>query len=191
MAAEGMFRLGIGSWFLVVSLDVVIAWALFEVFRPVSTGLSMLAAWFRLVYTAVFMVAISELVGALGLLSYQEYLAVFSADQLHAQALLRIDTFTEIWDAGLILFGLHLLVIAYLAYRSGYVPRVLGVLLGIAGVGYAFDGFGAVLLQSLSIKIASFTFIGEFLLALWLVIWGRRITLSESRIHKDQIGAAK
>ena len=191
MASEGMFRLGIGSWFLVVALDVVVAWALFRVFRPVSAGISMLAAWFRLVYAGVLMVAITELVGALGLLSDQQYLAVFNADQLHAQALLRIETFTEIWDAGLVLFGLHLLVIAYLAYRSGYVPKILGVLLGIAGVGYTFDGLAAVLFQGLSTKISSFTFIGEFLLALWLVIRGRRVTLSESRFHENPIGVTQ
>lgn len=180
MESEGLFRFGIVSLFLVIAFDVVVAWALFRVFSPVSTGISMLAAWFRLVYAGVFMVAISELVGALRLLSNEEYLAVFNADQLHAQALLRINTFTDIWDAGLFLFGLHLLVIAYLAYRSGYVPKLLGVLLGIAGFGYVFDSIGAVLSQGMSTDVSSFTFIGEFLLALWLVIWGRRITLSHS-----------
>lgn len=191
MASEGMFRFGILSLFLVVALDVVVAWALFRVFSPVSTSISMLAAIFRLVYAGVFMVAISELVGALRLLGNEEYLAAFNADQLHAQALLRIEAFTDIWDAGLILFGLHLLVIAYLAYRSGYVPKLLGVLLGIAGFGYAFDSFGAVLFQGVSTEISVFTFIGEFLLALWLVIWGRRITLSESVRHEDPVGVAQ
>lgn len=181
MASEGMFRLGIGSWFAVVALDVVVAWALFRVFRPVSTGVSMLAAWLRLVYAGVLMVAVTELVGALGLLGGKEYLGVFTPDQLHAQALLRIESFTDIWNAGLVLFGLHLLVVAYLAYTSGYVPRLLGVLIGIAGFGYTFDGFGAVLFHNPSIEISMFTFIGEFLLALWLVIWGRRITVGTSR----------
>jgi Domain of unknown function (DUF4386) len=181
VVSESLFRVGIGSWFVVVALDVVVAWALFRVFRPVSAGLSMLAAWFRLVYAGVLMVAITELVAVLGLLSNPHYLRVFETDQVQALALLRIETFVEIWDAGLVLFGLHLLVIAYLAYRSGYVPRILGVLLGIAGFGYTFDGFGAVLVHDLPTKISSVTFVGEFLLALWLVIWGRRITVSESR----------
>jgi hypothetical protein len=191
MASEGLFRLGIASWFVVIALDVVVAWALFRVFRPVSTGISMLAAWCRLVYTAVFMVAIAELIGAIGLLSNDQYRGVFNTDQLHAQALLRIDTFTQIWHAGLVIFGLHLLVLAYLAYRSGYVPKVLGILLGIAGAGYAFDGFAAVLSPGISIEIASFTFVGEFLLALWLVIRPSRRTLSPPRFHEDPIGAVR
>ena len=88
MASEGLFRLGVASLVLVVALDVVVAWALYRVFSPVSKSISMLAAAMRLVYAGVFMVAISEL------------LAV-------------------------ILFDLHLLVIGYLAYRSGYVLRLL------------------------------------------------------------------
>jgi len=191
MDSEVMFRFGILSWFLVIALDVVVAWALFAVFSPVSTGVSRLAAWFRLVYAAVFMVAISELVGALRMLSNGGYVTVFNADQLRAQALLRIDTFTDIWDAGLLLFGVHLLLIAYLAYRSGYVPKLLGVLLGIAGLGYVVDSFGAVLSRGSWTDVSSFTFIGEFLLALWLVIWGRRLILSESLRHEDPIAVAR
>jgi hypothetical protein len=91
----------------VVALDVVVAWALYHVFRPVSEGISMLAAWLRITYAGVFMVAISHLVGVLRLLSNASYLAVFNTDQLHAQALLQINTFTDIWDAGLVLFGIY------------------------------------------------------------------------------------
>lgn len=178
--SEGLFRFGIVSLLLVIALDVVIALALYRVFSPVSKSISVLAAALRLVYAGVFMVAIGQLLGVLRLLSNDGYLSVISADQLHAQALLGINAFTDLWHAGLFLFGLHLLVIGYLAYRSGYVPRVLGVLLAIAGLGYVIDSVGVVLSQGTWTDVSSFTFIGEFLLALWLVIWGRRITLSES-----------
>jgi hypothetical protein len=190
MASEGMFRLGIAAWYLVIILDVVVAWALFRVFRPVSSRVSMLAAWFRLVFAGVFLVAISELAGAIGLLSDPGYAAVFGADQVHAQAFLRIEMFTQTWDAGLVLFGVHLLLIGYLAYRSGYVPKLLGVLLAVAGLGYAFDGFAAVLVEDVPLTISSFTFIGEFLLAVWLVIWGRRTTLRATRAHEAPVGGA-
>lgn len=182
MASEGLFRLGIASLFSVVALDVVVAWALYRVFTPASRSVSMLAAAFRLAYAGVFMVAISQLVGVLHLLGNEHYLAVVGADQVHAQTLLGINAFSDIWSAGLLLFGLHLLVIGYLVYRSGYVPRLLGVLLGIAGFGYAFDSIVALLFASPPIEIGIFTFIGEFLLALWLVIQGRRITVRESEL---------
>src|SRR5664280_91926 len=113
---EGLFRFGILSLYVVAALDVVVAWALYRVFKPVSRAVSRLAAWLRIAYAGVFVVGISQLVGA---------------TRLHAQALQLINTFTNIWDAGLVLFGLNLFVLAYLAYRSGYVPKLLGVLLAL------------------------------------------------------------
>ena len=69
MASVGLFRLGIASLIVVIALDVVVAWALYRVFSPVSKSLSMLAAALRLVYSGVFMVAIGQLLGVVRLLS--------------------------------------------------------------------------------------------------------------------------
>jgi hypothetical protein len=85
----------------------------------------------------------------------------------------------------LFLFGLHLLLIGDLAYRSGYVPRLLGALLAIAGLGYAADSLAVVLSQGTWTDISSFTFLGEFLLALWLVIRARRIAGNASLHHEE------
>jgi hypothetical protein len=175
VGSEGTFRLGIVSLILVIALDVVIAWALYRVFRPVSKNISMLAAVLRLVYAGVFMVAIGELLRALRLLSDDAYLRVFSADQLNAQALLSINAFSDLWYVSQFLFGLHLLALGYLAYRSGYVPRLIAVLLGIAGLGYAIDSVGSTISQTPWTAVSSFTFLGEFLLAVWLVARGRRL----------------
>ena len=130
----------------------------------------MLAAALRLVYAAVFMVAIAELLGVVRLLSNDTFLAALERDQLTAQAMFGITAFYDIWYVGQFLFGLHLLLLGYLAYRSHYIPRLLGVLLAVAGLGYATDSLGAVLSQGAWTDISSFTFLGEFLLALWLVI---------------------
>lgn len=177
-ASEGMFRLGIAGWFVIAALDVLVAWALFRVFSAVHVDISRLAAWLRLVYAGVLLVAITELMGALRLLGTDGYLGALPTGQLQAQALLRINAFTDVWDAGLILFGLHLLALGYLAYRSGYVPKVLGVLVAIAGLGYLFDSFAAVL--ATATNVGAFTFVGEFLLGLWLVARWRRITVRTS-----------
>jgi hypothetical protein len=181
MASEGLFRMGVAALYVVVVLDVVIAWALLRVFSPVSRDLSRLAAWFRLAYAAVFLVALGQLVGVPDLLGNGTSNSAFSPQQLDAQALLKIDTFNDIWMAGLVLFGVHLLVLGHLAYTSGFMPKVLGVLLVIAGVGYAFDSFASVLTAGSPITISGVTFLGEFLLGLWLLIRGRRISLDEVR----------
>ena len=190
MASEGLFRLGIASLVVVIALDVVVAWALYRVFSPVNKSLSLLAMALRLVYSGVFMVAVGHLLGAVRLLSNDGYLAVFGADQVNAQAMLEITAFNDIWYVAQFLFGLHLLLIGYLAYRSGYVSRLLGVLLVISGLGYAADSLGAVLSQGPWTDISSFTFLGEFLLALWLVIRSRRIAASTSALHEEAITVA-
>jgi hypothetical protein len=182
--SEGLFRFGIVSLYLVIPLDVVVAWALYRVFSPVNKSISMLAAALRIAFAGVFMVAISQLVAVLRLLNNDNHPAVFTPDQLHAQALSAINAFSDIWHAGLLLFGLHLLVIGYLAFRSGYVPKFLAVLLIIDGLSYVVDAFGTVLSRGIWTDTATFTFIGEFLLALWLVLWGRRLTV-ESGLHED------
>jgi hypothetical protein len=176
---------------VVVALDVVVAWALYRVFAPVSPGISLLAAWFRLVYAGVLLVAVSHVIEVLRLLGDDDYLGAFNADQLQAQALFEIHTFGDVFGAGLLLFGLHLLVVGYLAYRSGYVPRLLGVLLAVAGLGYVVDSFGAVLVRGSWTDVSSFTFIGEFLLALWLVVRGRRVTPGGPGLHGDPIVVAR
>jgi hypothetical protein len=96
----------------------------------------------------------------------------------------------SILSFALFLFGLHLLGVGYLAYRSGYVPRLLGVLIAIAGLGYVIDTFGAVLSRGSWSDVSLFTFIGEFLLALWLVIRGRHLTVAESGLHDDRATTA-
>jgi hypothetical protein len=187
MASEGLFRLGIASLVVVIALDVVVAWALYRVFSPVNKSLSMLAMALRLVYSGVFMVAIGHLLGVLHLLSNDGYLAVFGADQVNALAMLEVTSFSDIWYVSQFLFGLHLLLIGYLAYRSGYVPRLLGALLAISGLGYTADSFGVQLSQGSWTDISSFTFIGEFLLALWLLIRARNIAVSTSALDEDPL----
>jgi hypothetical protein len=183
-ASAGMFRLGIVSLVAVVALDVVVAWALFRVFTPVSASLSMLAAALRLVYSGVFMVAIGELVGVVRLLTDEDSSAVLGADQVQLQAMQGITAFNDIWYVGQLLFGLHLLLLGYLAIRSGYVPRVLGVLLVISGLGYATDSVGAVLSEGSWTDVSAFTFLGEFLLALWLVGRSRHVAAGAATMER-------
>ncbi|MCZ2857474.1 DUF4386 domain-containing protein [Blastococcus sp. VKM Ac-2987] len=151
MASAGLFRLGILSLFAVIALDVVVAWALYRIFLPVHPTWSMAAAVVRVLYAGVFAVAVAQLVGALGLLD-SDTATAGDAGELQARALARTDAFHTIWDVGLILFGIHLLVTAFLA--SAPVPEVSTV-----------------------------TFVGEFLLALWLTIGSRRISTPERPIQ--------
>ena len=172
LGSEGLFRFGIASLFLVVILDIIVAAALLILFEPVNRSLSTMAAWFRVAYAAVYLVAISQLVVALGLLGDPD------------QALRVVNAYDTIWHVGLNLFGVHLLLIGLLAYRSGFMHKVFGILLVIAGLGYLADGFAAVLIPDYSMNISGFTFVGEATLMLWLLIKGSRADFSQGKADR-------
>jgi len=178
VAREGTFRLGVLAWLLIVVLDAVVAWALYRVFRPVSPAISMLTAVFRLVYTAVLLVAVGQLLRAVDVLT-ADAIPVPGGDQVSGRAMLELNAFQHIYDLGLFLFGIHLALLGYLSLRSGFIPKVIGVLLVVAGAGYAFDTGVAVLALDLP-TVSVFTFLGEFLLALWLLGAGRRLRAVDS-----------
>lgn len=154
----GAFRTCIILLFTVAILDVIVAWALYILLIPANKKLSALAAWLRAIYAGIFIFAISKLYVAL---------QVITADGTQAMSFLK--AFQSIWDMALILFGFSLLVLGYLAFKSGYIPKWLGVFLVLASVGYIVDGFGKTLSPDYNLNIAQFTFVGEVLLIFWLL----------------------
>jgi hypothetical protein len=176
MANESLFRIAVCVYLIVAILDVVVAWGLYVFLKPVNKSLSLLAAWFRVVYAAILAIVLLNFVIALQLLSGADYLTVFETDQVYAQAMLFLNAFSDGWNIGLVIFGLHLLILGYLVFKlPGYMPKILGVLLIIASLGYLIDSFGKLLVPNYNANIAMFTFIGEVLLVFWLFIKGVRI----------------
>ncbi|MEM7340543.1 MAG: DUF4386 domain-containing protein [Actinomycetota bacterium] len=137
--SEGLFRLGMLAFLVIFVLDIVVAWALHVVFRSTNHDLSLVAAWSRLIYTAFLGVAIVFFFQALQLLGGSSFLDAFTTEQLHAQALVALDTFNSTWLIGLVAFGLHLVLLGWIIIRSGVAPRALGVVLVVAGVAYMAD----------------------------------------------------
>lgn len=160
--SEGVFRLGIAGFVIVALLDLLVAWALYELFRPIQAGVALVAGWLRAAYVPVLVVATGELTGALG--------ASTDADVLES-----VEAFQRIWDLGIILFAVHLALVAWLTWRvGGRTPRAIGVLAGIAAVGYLVDAFGSVLVAGYSLELALFTFVGELAFIVWLLVVGFR-----------------
>lgn len=182
MANEMQFRIGIVSFILVIILDVLVAWGLYVFLKPVNKSLSLLSAWFRLAYAIIFAIALLNLFNVLRLISGVDYLTVFETDQLYAQVMLSLNAFNDGWAIGYVcFFGLHLIVLGYLVYKSSYVPRIIGILLIIGGFGYLLDSFALLLLPNyedykaiISLLILP-TALGELILALWLLIKGVKV----------------
>jgi len=171
-ASEGVFRIGIFCLLINAVLDLVVAWALYIVLKPVNKSISLLSAWFRVAYTVILVVALSNFVNILQVLSGAGYLAIFEPNQLHAKVMLYLATFENVWNLGYVLFGFHLIILGYLVFKSGNFPKFLGILIKIAGFGYLIDALGIVLFPNYSLNIAIYTFIGEPLLIIWLLIKG-------------------
>ncbi len=169
-ASEGLFRIGMFCLLINAVLDLVAAWALYIILKPVNKSISLLSAWFRVAYTVMLVVALSNFANVLQLLSGADYLAAFEPNQLHAQVMLFIDVYHNVWDLGYVLFGFHLIILGYLIFKSSYLPKVLGILVEIAGLGYLIDSLGIVLFPNYSMNIAIYTFIGEMLLYI-VLLW--------------------
>jgi hypothetical protein len=175
MASEMLFRTGICSLIIVLICDVVVAWALYVFLKHVNKSLSLLTAWLRLVYAAILGIALLNLVIVLILLSGANYLAVFEADQLHAQVLLFLNAFNDVWALGLIVFGFHLVTLGYLVFKSDYIPSVLGVLLILAGFSYLIDYFSKFLFPNFDVLISMVLGWGELIFMFWLLFKGGKI----------------
>jgi len=146
--SEFLFRTGLLSFLIIFLLDVVIAWALYVLFRSISKELSLLTAWFRLVYTVFLGVAVIFFFAVLRLVEGAEYLTAFDTGQLDAHAMLLLDAFNYTWLIGLASFGIHLILIGYLMLKSRVAPRLLGVVLTIAGAAYIVDTVAISLLSN-------------------------------------------
>ncbi len=174
-ANGGLLVAGIFAFLITFILDVIVAWALYVLLAPVNRSLSLLTAWFRLVYTAIALVGLLKLVTVYRMLNAPDYLILFGSDQLHAQVKLLLGSFRYDWSMGLILFGIHLVLLAYLVYRSGYIPRILGILLAIAGVGWVIHELGPYLFPDADLGFLFITFFGELIFMAWLLIRGWKI----------------
>lgn len=137
--SNGLFRLGLVSFLAIFLIDVVVAWALYIVFRSQHRDLSLVAAWFRLVYTVFLGVAVVFLFQALAFYDSQAVSEALDTAQRNAEALVALDLFNSTWLIGLAAFGVHLIVLGALVNRSKNAPRWLGVVMVLAGVAYLVD----------------------------------------------------
>jgi hypothetical protein len=167
IASEGLFRIAIAAVLIVTMLDILVAWALYVLLRPVNRTVALLVGWLRLVAAAAFLAALTNLLDVAQLLGGAERSAL-QPEQVQAQVMASIASFDNGWDIMLAIFGLHLLGLGYLLFRSADFPRFLGVLVVIAGGGYLADTFTRILIPDFVFTFSVFTFIGEPLLIVWL-----------------------
>ena len=162
-ASPQLWIAGVAALYIVVVLDLLAAAGTSALFKPVSPVLSRVAGLTRVAFAAWFAVALTQLVVAYNTLDDP------------AAALQSIESFKSIWDTALGLFGVYLLMVAYLAIRSTFMPSIFGILIGIAGLCYIADLAGLTFVAGFSPVFGLFGFIGETAMIFWLFIKGRRL----------------
>jgi hypothetical protein len=183
VASEGLFRAGIVSDSVVFLIEIVITVVLYVLLKPVSKTLSLVAAFSRLAMTVIQGINLLNHFIPLLLLSGAGYLTVFEPDQLHALVLLFLNAHEYVVLVWGLFFGLHLFFLGYLVYKSGYIPRILGVLLIIASLCYLAQSFGNILLPKYEEIFATIGFLSilELAFPLWLLIKGVNVEKWENR----------
>ena len=182
MASEMLFRFGFVGGLITQTLQILLVLALFKLLKPVSRNLALLMVIFSLVGIPIAMLNLLNQFVALLLLSGADYLTVFDASQLHALVLLFLELQSHGVSIAAIFWGLWLLPLGYLVFKSGYIPGILGILLIIGGFGYLIDFATFFLIPSSGVEISQFTFMGELLLPLWLLIKGVNVEHWDKRV---------
>ena len=168
-----LYRLGFATFLIESLCDVALVAILYALLRPVNRQLSLLAAFFGLVGTAVFAVAEVFYLAPTLLVGNAAYLTTFSTDQINALALLSFKLASLTGMGTTAYYGMSWLVRAYLIVRSGYLPKFLGVLMAIGGAGFVVRNFLLVLApEYASTLLLVLMFPGGLILGIWLLVKG-------------------
>ena len=172
LAHDSLFRLGFTFDLIAVASYVAVTVLFFDLFKPVSRTLSLLAAYVSLTGCAATAVSCLFHLASLAVLRGAQYLPSLAIEPLQAVAFLFLKLRSQTANIGIVFFGFYCLLIGYLIFRSNFLPRALGVLMAIAGLGWL-----TYLSPPLARDLAAFTslitgLVGEGSLMLWLLVIG-------------------
>lgn len=171
LAHDRLLRLGFAASLVGVIFHLAWAALFYRLFKPVSRRVSLFAAFVILAGCAIQAVTCVLYIGPMAVLNAGTALSGFTAEQLHALALTLFKINAQSFDTYLVFFGLWCVLNGYLIFRSTFMPRILGILLTISGIGwmiFLYPPFA----NSVFHYIAMASALGELPLQLWLLIMG-------------------
>ena len=175
LAHAPLYRFGLAADLLMLASYIAVTLLFYVLFKPVRRSLSLLAAFFSLVGIAVLAVNCLNHVAPLFFLGGARYLSAFETPQLQALALLSLKLHARGSSIAGVFFGIYCVLIGYLTFRSGFLPRILGVLMAIGGLSYLTSSFALFLWPTSAARLPDFTLLGgiaELSLTLWLMVMG-------------------
>ena len=177
LASEQLFRIGFVSDVLAGVLFLLAAWALYVLLKPVNKNIALLFLLLNLGGVAVQCINMLNLFSAVLLLSGADYLKVFQMDQLQSLAMFFLYLYKNGFMIAQFFYAAWLFPLGYLVFKSGYLPKVLGIILMIECFGwllYPFQFFLFPAYEVISYLSFAVGFVGEFSLTLWLLIMGAK-----------------
>ena len=184
LAHRGLLQLGFAVYLIEMACQVAITALFYDLLKPAGRSVSLVAAFLGLTGCIIKTFSRVFFIAPLFILGGAHYLTVFSVEQLQALALL----FLKVNDRGagiaLVFFGFYAILMGYLIIRSTFLPRILGVLSVLGGLGwltFLYPPLGGRLFPF----IAIFAILGAASLIFWLLVFG----VNEQR-WKEQAGAA-
>lgn len=184
LAHRDLFQLGFGVYLIEMACQVAITALFYDLLKPAGRSVSLVAAFLGLAGCVIKTFSRVFFIAPLFILGGAHYLSAFSAEQLQALALL----FLKVNDRGagmaLVFFGFYALLSGYLIIRSTFLPRILGVLSVLGGLGwlsFLYPPLGYRLFP----YVAAFGLLGAAALIFWLLVFG----VNEQR-WKEQASAA-
>lgn len=176
IAASGwLFRLGFMSDVLAALLFVLSAWALYVLLKPVNNDLALLFVLLNLAGVAVQSLNMLNQLAPLLLLSGTDAFRALRTDQLQALAMVFLEFRKNGFMIAQVFYGAWLFPLGYLVYKSGFLPRLLGILLMLDCLGaliwffqfFLLPGYDVITYPGLAVS-----FVAEVSLSLWLLIKG-------------------
>ncbi|MBE7171960.1 MAG: DUF4386 domain-containing protein [Williamsia sp.] len=185
-ASALLWRMGVAAEYASLICTIVLAMIYFFLLRPVHRNLNLLSTFFRLISITVQVVAVLQLGVALFYLDQSAAsLKVFTPEQLNAMANLSIRSHSYGYGISLLFLGCCFPVHGYLIRKSGFLPKALGVLIQVAGLGYLVNGFALILAPFATKFIFPIfflpVFIAETSLSLWLLVKGVHVDKWKTR----------
>ena len=188
LAHELLYRLALVGDLISYVAYIPYTLLLYNLFRPVSRSLSLVAAVLSLVGCAIHALICVFLLAPLVFLGGAQSLSVVNVEQSQALALTFLKLHAQGYTIGMVFFGFYNPLIGYLIFRSTFLPRVLGVLLAISGLCYQISNFAEFLSPAFATHLEPYVLVtgmAELLLALWLVVVGVNV-----QRWKEQASAA-
>jgi hypothetical protein len=175
MSNISLFRHGIMLYTVNFIGDIIAAWGLYFLLKPVSNFLSLFAASLRIIFTILSLTSLMHLLTVVQLVQPHDYLKLITTEQLQTQTMMALHSFREGWLFCYIFFGLYLILIGWLAFISKYIPKIIGICLIVAGIGWLADSIQPFLFPNIKINIGMTTGILELVFMLWLFVKGSRL----------------